>query len=181
MREIFEKIIADPRYESNLNWGEPRSGHPEGTIRDHIAELERNLEALGFSLVDDHYWKLKILIHTHDTFKGEARANVAITDPQSHASLARRFLGQYCQDRDLLNMVQHHDEGHALWRQFREKGSYNQERFHRLLSSIQDWNLFLWFCIIDGCTAGKETEPLRWFIDEVNRHIHTDVTADSIL
>jgi hypothetical protein len=181
MHDILDKIIADPRYQSNLDWGEPRSGHPEDSVRAHIDELERNLEALSARFSYDDYWKLKILIHTHDTFKREAAANAAIVDPQSHASLARHFLEQYCNDQDLLNMVQYHDEGHALWRQFLEKGEYNQERFQRLLSSIQDWNLFLWFCLIDGCTAGKEREPLRWFINEVNRHIHTDITADSIL
>ena len=181
MHDIFIKLIQDPRYLSNLDWGEPRSGHPEGSIRAHIAELEGNLDSLRHQFRDDQYWKLKVLINTHDTFKGEAKAGVAITDPLSHASLAQQFLERYCDDQDLLNMAQFHDEGHALWRQFVEKGKYSQERFGRLLSTIRDWNLFLWFCIIDGSTEGKEREGLRWFINEVNQHMVTGVDPDAVL
>jgi hypothetical protein len=72
--------------------------------------IERNLESLRPRLTEDEYWKLKLLVHTHDTFKAEARAGVAITDPQSHASIARDFLSTYCSDGDLLMMVQYHDE-----------------------------------------------------------------------
>jgi hypothetical protein len=181
MQDIFMKLIQDPRYLSNLDWGERRSGHPEGSIRAHIAELEGNLDSLRHKFRDDEYWKLNILIHTHDTFKGESKPGVAINDPHSHASLARQFLERYCDDQDLLNMLQFHDEGHALWRQFAEKGEYNQERFQRLLATIHDWNLFLWFCVIDGSTEGKQKEGLRWFINEVNRHIATGVDAGSVL
>jgi hypothetical protein len=181
MHDVFAKVIEDPRYLSSLDWGEPRSGHPEGTIRNHIAELERNLDALRNRLSEAEYWKLRVLIHTHDTFKGEAKPGVAITDPRSHASLARCFLERYCDDQDLLNMLQYHDEGHALWRQFAEKGKYNHERFLKLLSSIRDWDLFLWFCIIDGCTEGKDKEGLRWFVNEVNQYVTTNVKADSLL
>ena len=178
MQEIFTKIIADPRYQANLDWGAPRSGHPEGTIRAHIAELEENLEALRPRLSTEAWWKLKILIHVHDTFKPEAVSNIAITDPRSHASLARQFLNEYCQDQDLLNMVQYHDEGHALFQQFSRKGAYSEERLEKLLGLIQDWDLFLMFNIIDGCTRGKDRKPLRWFIAEASRRVSTSVTPD---
>jgi hypothetical protein len=36
-----------------------------------------------------------------------------------------------------------------------------------LLSAIKDWNLFLAFNIIDGCTAGKSRKPLQWLFREV--------------
>jgi len=102
----FEAIIADSRYLANLDWGKPRSGHPEGTVRAHIAEIEPNLDSLRSKLTDEDYWKLKLLIHTHDSFKAESEPGVAITDPKSHASLARAFLATHCDDADLLAMVQ---------------------------------------------------------------------------
>ena len=55
----------------------------------------------------------------------------------------------------------------ALYRQFESKGKYNQERFNVMLTAIGDWNLFLAFNIIDGCTAGKSREPLHWLFREV--------------
>jgi hypothetical protein len=175
-RKAFEAIVADPRYLANLDWGEPRPGHPEGTVRAHVAELEGNLDALRPKLTEEEYWKLKLLIHVHDTFKRESRPGVAITDPRSHASLGRAFLAGYCDDPDLLAMVQYHDEPFALYRQVEGKGKYNQDRFDLLLSVIRDWNLFLAFAIIDGCTAGKSRAPLEWLFREVAGKVDARLT-----
>jgi hypothetical protein len=180
-QKIFEAITADPCYLENLDWGKPRSGHPEGTVRAHIAELEQNLKLLRPKLTDADYWKLKVLIHTHDTFKAESREGVPIADPRSHASLARAFLATYCDDADLLAMVQYHDEPYALYRQFENKGKYNLDRLNALLKAIQDWNLFLAFNIIDGCTEGKSREPLQWFFGEVAGRVESNFTAADVI
>jgi hypothetical protein len=149
-------------------------------VRAHIEELERNLDALVPEISEEQYWKLRILIHVHDTFKAEAKTGVAIRDPRSHASLAREFLTEYCQDPDLLNMVQYHDEGYALW-PARSGRAVNAQRFNNLLDTIRDWELFLLFNIIDGCTAGKDRDCVRWFLDEVNSRRHTSVTSALLL
>ena len=177
----LEAILRDARYQKNLNWGDARPGHPEGTVRAHIEELERNLEALRPRLTDTDYWRLKLLIHTHDTFKGEAEPGSAITDPKSHASLAREFLTHYCADADLLAMVQYHDEPFALWRQVEAKGKYNQQRFADLLKNIKDWNLFLAFNLIDGCTEGKSREPLRWLFQTIAGKVESSFTKKDIV
>jgi len=140
--KIYDAVVSDPRYQHNLDWGDPRPGHSEGTVRAHIVEIERNLEALRQKLSDAEYWKLKILIHTHDSFKREAREGAPITDPESHASLARAFLASLCDDPDLRAMVQYHDEPFALWRQFSAKGKFSEQRLARLLTEIRDWDVF---------------------------------------
>ncbi len=180
-RSAFEAIVADPRYLANLDWGQPRSGHPEGTVRAHIAEIEPNLESLRPKLTDEEYWKLKLLVHTHDSFKAESKPGVAIAHPESHASLARAFLATHCEDADLLAMVQYHDEPFALYRQFDFKGTFSRDRFEALLAAIRDWDLFLAFNIIDGCTAGKSREPLRWFFREVAGKVESRFSADDIV
>jgi hypothetical protein len=180
-RKAFEAATTDSYYLGNLDWGEARPGHPEGTVRAHIAEIEPNLETLRSKLTDEDYWKLKLLIHTHDSFKGEAQPGVPITDPKSHASLARAFLATHCDDADLLAMVQYHDEPFALYRQFESKGKYNQDRFSALLKAIHDWNLFLAFNIIDGCTAGKSREPLHWLFREVAGKVESQITEEDII
>ena len=174
MRRAVEQIMADPSYLKNIEYGEPRSGHPEGQVKSHIAELEGNLGILaahGISCTD--YWKLKFLIHVHDTFKAEAKPDVPILHPQSHASLARAFAAQFTEDTDLLSMIQFHDENYYLWKEKMRTGTYDSERFQVLLNTICNWDLFLMFIIIDGCTAGKEREKLEWFIREVKRHKQT--------
>ncbi len=180
-RQVFESMTAAPCYLANLDWGEARPGHPEGTVRAHIAELEQNLEQLRHRVNEVDYWKLKILIHTHDSFKAESQPGVAITHPKSHASLARAFLEAYCCDPDLQAMVQFHDEPFALYRQIQFKGDYNQDRFKALLQAIQDWNLFLAFNIIDGCTEGKTREPLRWLFEVVGHRVQSQFTAQDII
>ena len=70
MKQIVERVMADPRYQENIEYGEPRSGHPEGKVKYHIAELEENLEKMASRGISEvQYWKLKFLIHVHDTFK----------------------------------------------------------------------------------------------------------------
>lgn len=178
---LFQTVTADQRYQRNLDWGAARKGHPEGTIRAHIEELERNLESLRPKLSDSDGWKLKVLIHIHDVFKADAEPGVPILNPNSHSSLAKAFLASYSDDADLLAMVQFHDEPFALWRQVASRGVCNQQRLTALLNQIQDWNLFLAFNIIDGCTQGKSREPLRWWFQELDGKVTSSFTAADIL
>ncbi len=182
MKEIVSQIIADPRYQKNIEYGEPRSGHPEGKVKYHIAELEENLEKLASrGISEQQYWKLKFLIHVHDTFKAEAIPDSPILSPESHASLARKFASEFIDDTDLLNMIQFHDENFALWKQFAATGSYDPQRFKNLLEAIRDWDLFLMFTIIDGSTEGKDPTKTGWFINEVRKYKRTVVDESWLL
>jgi hypothetical protein len=183
MRSIVQQIIAHARYHANIEYGEPRPGHPEGKVKYHIAALEANLEALAQrrSISANNYAKLRFLIHVHDTFKAEAEHDVPIVHPRSHASLARAFAAEYTDDADLLAMIQFHDENYALWQQYARTGAYSQERFQALLQAIQDWDLFLMFTIIDGSTPGKDREKLGWFINEVRKYKTTVVDETWVL
>jgi hypothetical protein len=179
-QRIFADLTHDQRYLDNLNWGQPRSGHPEGTVRAHIEELEQNLSRFRARISDDEYWKLRILIHVHDSFKAGAQSGVAIADPRSHASLARAFLAEHCQDQDLLAMVQFHDEPYALWKKQKHQSSTDAARLEALLAAIRDWNLFTAFLLIDGCTAGKDRGPLQWFLGEIKSRVKSSFSAEDI-
>jgi len=182
MKAILQQIINDARYLKNIEYGKPRPGHPEGKVKYHIVEMEENLEVLkrrGIS--EEQYWKLKFLIHVHDTFKADAVPDSAIMDPDSHSSLARKFASEFTNDGDLLNMIQYHDVNFALWKQFSRTGSYDFERFSTLLTTIMDWDLFLMFLILDGSTKGKDPTRTMWFIDEVRKHKKTIVDESWLL
>jgi len=182
MREIVERILADSRYLNNIEYGEPRSGHPEGKVKFHVAELEMNLEKLSSRGVSkEQYWKLKFLIHVHDTFKAEAIPDSPILHPNCHASLARNFAAEFTDDSDLLNMIQFHDVNFALWKQFAVTGSYDLERFSALMETIIDWVLFLMFIIIDGGMQGKDPEETGWFINEVRKYKKTRIDESWLL
>lgn len=182
MKAIVQQIINDPRYLKNIKYGQPRPGHPEGKVKFHIAELEENLEVLrSRGITEEQYWKLKFLIHVHDTFKAEAFPNLPVLHPNSHASLARKFATEFTADTDLLNMIQYHDVNYALWQQLSNRGSYDLSRFSALLETIIDWDLFLMFLILDGTTKGKDPERLRWFITEVRKQKQTFVDETWLL
>lgn len=164
---LFLKVKAALEGTVNLDYGKPRRGHPEATIRAHIQALEGNLERMDLDKSEEDYWILKILIWVHDSFKEQAKRGVAIVDPGSHASLAREFLAQFTDCNDVLKMVQYHDEPFGIYRKFQFKGRYNEERAQRLIDTIDDWSLFIRFQIIDTCTAGKSREPLHWMFKEM--------------
>lgn len=178
MDQLLEMIVGDPDYQANLDWGHPRPGHPEGTVRAHIRDLEANLHLLRDRLSSDAPPKLRVLIHVHDSFKAQARRGVPIVHEQSHASLARAFLERFCADQDLLAMVQYHDEGYALWKAQRRHGRADEPRLRSLLGRIQDWNLFLALCVLDGCTGSKDRTSLRWFLNGVGQRIPVRVTPE---
>jgi hypothetical protein len=169
-KEIYQKIVASPRYLANIEYGQPRRGHAEGTVRAHIAELDKNLETLKLTRGLDFstYWKLKLLIHVHDSFKAESKRDAPIMDPQSHASLARQFLSEHTSDSDLLNIVQYHDVGYAVYRKYKDTGRLNESRLEEALGKIKDVDLFLLFAIIDACTASKGREMISWLVAYVN-------------
>ena len=179
--EVFKAIKADERIQRNLQWGEPRFGHPEGSVDAHVADVDRNIEALRPKLIGDEYWKLRVLARTHDAFKAEAAEGAWIRDPDSHASLARKFLAGFCRDDDLLQIVQFHDEPYSLWRQQQKRGHFDHERFEALIHLIRDWNVFLAFCIADGSTEGKSREPLHWLFNQAAGRVVTRFTKDDIL
>lgn len=201
LADIYTSIVADARYRANLDWGQRRKGHPEATIRAHIEELTHNLFALRPQLSAEEYVKLTILIHVHDTFKPDSHARrsgrhaPAITDPDSHASLARAFLAEFTDDWPMLATVQFHDEPFALWRKTqrseRPEGTNVAIRLGKLIDAIPDWDLFVAFLIIDGTTAGKSeaareaglstvTDSREWFLHELAGRVTTRWTVETV-
>ena len=79
---IFEAITADPRYLANLDWGEPRPGHPEGTVRDvqHAAwsqpEARAYLTELVSELLDQPHGYLLPFDHLVNAFTGKSPGRI---------------------------------------------------------------------------------------------------------
>jgi hypothetical protein len=163
-REVLQRIQADPLYLSNLSWGRPRSGHPEGTLQAHIEQLEANLERIAPELVFPEIDQLRILVHVHDICKPQAATGVLSSDPGNHGYMAREFLQQYCEDRVLLAITQHHDDGYMLYNYCRGDKDLS-ERLLALFEAVIEPELFLLFACVDGCTEGKFARPLTWFLD----------------
>ena len=170
--KVISQVTTDPRYLRNVGFGEPRPGHPEGSVREHIAQLKINLAKISDRLSETARLKLLFMIHVHDTFKLEAEDEPEgePDDPNRHSKIAFEFARDFVHDTDLLSMILYHDENWALWKQLQSRGYYDNSRFKRVLNSIEDWDLFLVFMIIDGATPGKDHDKLRWFLREIGKH-----------
>jgi hypothetical protein len=129
--------------------------------------LERLSSAHDIS--EQHYWKLKFLIHVHDAFKVEAAPG------HSHESLAREYASALMDDPDLLNIIEYHDLNFDLWKQFSRTGTFQEDQLRDKLGSIGDVDLLLMFTIIYGSTKGKDLDKLGWFICEVRKYRKTTV------
>ena len=97
---ILQRVAADPAYTAGIEWGSARLGHPEGKIKNHIVQLERNLEKIADLISPAEADKLRLLVHTHDTFKSQGGEDIPVSDSKSHAGLAAEFLTKYSADAD---------------------------------------------------------------------------------
>ena len=165
-REALDRLRALPLYQENLLWGTPRRGHPEGSLANHINELEANLETIAELLLPDEEDKLRLLIHVHDICKPDAWVGVDSDHPNNHALLARRLLEKVCPDPVLLAITQFHDDGYILYQYYRRSGDL-RGRLTGVLQAVQQVDLFLLFFLIDSCTAGKLSEPVDWVLATV--------------
>lgn len=158
--------MLHPVYQENLDWGRPRIGHPEGSLRNHIEDLEANLERIRDQLVDPEPDQLRLLIHVHDICKPDAWTGVASDHPRNHAFLARQLLAEFCSEPALLAITQFHDDGYFLYNYFRWS---SEERMRQILVEVQDPELFVIFNLVDNCLAGKRKEPIQWFLRKVSQ------------
>ncbi len=169
VQEIAAKVKSDPRYVKGVEWGRARIGHPEGTVAQHIVQLEKNLAAIA-SFIPPHYVEpLSLLIHVHDTFKYISGEKVFIESSKSHASLAANFLSEFTSDPDIIAVAKHHDTPFACWCDYAYRGMDPEARLSRALDSISKADFFALFLLLDGLTEGKHTAPIRWTLSKIEK------------
>ena len=45
--DVERAIIADSAWLEGASWGDPRPGHPEGTVASHVADVLRNIDRVA--------------------------------------------------------------------------------------------------------------------------------------
>lgn len=165
--ETEAKLAADPLLLAGLAWGEPRHGHPEGTVGAHVRDILEQIERDGER--DARRLELRFIALVHDSLKYRVRQDVPKTGENHHATRARRLAEHYTDDEAALAVIELHDRPYALWRRLRRTGHLDQAEFSRMLERVGDLELFARFVELDSSTAGKNPEPLRWFRAELAR------------
>lgn len=162
---LEERIAADPAIREGLAWGEPREGHPEGSVGAHVADLLRTIDAWGER--GTRREELRFLALVHDALKCAVCGWRPKIGENHHGMRARRLAERYVSDERLLATLELHDRPYALWRRARRTGRTPDRGLDRLAARIPDRDLFLRFVELDGSTEGKRPEPIDWIRNEL--------------
>ncbi len=158
-------VLADPVLQEGLAWGKPRSGHPEGIVGAHVADLLETIDRWGET--GRRREDLRFVAIVHDALKFKVQKWRPRTGENHHAMRARRFAERYTDDERLLATIEHHDGPYNLWRKVARRGRMDDHAFNQMVDRIPDIDLFLRFVELDGSTEGKTHEPIRWLKSEL--------------
>lgn len=165
--DLERRLVADPVLREGWSWGRPRSGHPEGRVGAHVADLLQTLDEWGET--GTRREELRFLALVHDSLKFEVKDWLPRSGENDHAVRARRLAERYTDDERLLAMLEEHDRPYRMWRRRRRSGRLDEAAFEAMLERVRDPELFLRFVELDGSTDGKNPEPVNWFRDELRR------------
>jgi hypothetical protein len=165
--EIEQRIVEDPVILRGLAWGEPRHGHPEGSVGRHVADLLERIDVWGEQ--DSRRSELRLIALLHDALKYKVVEWLPHTGLNHHAVRARKVAERYLVDERLLATIELHDKPYGLWRRMHRTGELDRRSFEAMLARIPDQALFLRFVELDGSTEGKKSEPIEWFRAELER------------
>jgi hypothetical protein len=149
------------------SWGRPRSGHPEGSVGAHVADLLRTIDEWGEQ--DGRRSDLRIIALLHDALKSRVNHSLPRTGENHHAMRARRFAERYLDDERILAVVELHDRPYGIWRKLQRTGEVDEQRWNDMIERIPDLDLFRRFVELDASTEGKDPAPLEWFRAELSR------------
>ena len=163
--ELELRIISDPDWIKGANWGEPRSGHPEGKVIAHIEEVLGNI----FDENVSNRGRLRLIALVHDTFKYKVDRSKSKTGENHHAMIARRFAEKFISDASTLLVIETHDEAYNAWRAFNE-GHEDRgiERAQLLLDRLIEADavdLYDSFYEADNNTGDKTQDPFVWWME----------------
>ncbi len=162
---LEKTLLSVPAFREGLLWGEPRFGHPEGTVAIHVKEVLDNISLIpNLSVVDRGHLRLIALVH--DTFKYKEDRSRPRDWSKHHGLLARRFLEVYTSETLVLDVVETHDDAYYHWL------SLNRGAAPRSISALMDkvgycLQIYYLFFKCDTQTGDKTQAPLRWFEKQV--------------
>lgn len=162
--DLERAITAHPRWQSGIEWGRPRHGHPEGSVKLHVVAVLSNIDRM---FGDDRLRAdLRLIALLHDSFKAEVDYGVSRTGENHHGVRARRFAESYIADENVLAVVELHDEAFNAWQCGNRDGRWEvaDARARALLARIGPArDLYLKFYRCDNETEGKDPACFEWF------------------
>lgn len=168
--DLEHRIAEDPAWQQGVVWGEPRTGHLEGPIMYHIADILANIDRQNPP--PDIRRELRLIALIHDTFKYRVNEQKPKIGTNHHAYIARLFAEKYIHDPVLLNIIELHDEAYNSWRlgNYKNRWEHAEERIDNLLKRLgPSLPLYVRFFLADSQTASKDKRPVEWFLNLLRR------------
>lgn len=163
--ELEKRIISDPTFIKGALYGKERPGHPEGKVVYHIKDVLKN--------IDEHYeddeqrTKLRLIALFHDTCKFQVDYDQRRVGENHHGYLARKFAEKYITDKDILMIIEHHDDAYNIWKRSNKRNEWEKgERdLLRLVDKMNDPDLYSTFYLCDNSTGTKKNDDYDWFLE----------------
>lgn len=161
--DLERAVCADPEWLRGASWGIPRPGHPEGSVAAHVAEVLANVDRVAGNPRERE--RLRFVALLHDACKHLVDESRPRAGDNHHALLARRLAERFTDDRELLEIIELHDEACNAWRAFHHgRAGRGEERARALVERLGPaLPLYLRFFRADNGVPGKSPEPLDWF------------------
>lgn len=166
--ELEKRLLEHPAFMEGLFWGKPRRGHPEGEVYKHVREVLNNIDQLDLTKRERE--KLRLIAYVHDTFKYIEDKSQPRDWSKHHAVHARRFLSDFVQDKDVLDIIEWHDEVFHCWnwvficKEIEIGEKKLQDLINRLNGNLK---LYYLFFKCDTLTGNKILSPLWWFEEKI--------------
>ncbi len=131
----------------------------------HIVEVLANVDRVSLGPADRE--RLRLIALVHDAFKHQVDRARPRTGENHHGMLARRFAERYIRDREVLEVIELHDEAYNAWALGRRRGNWEraEARAVRLLDRLgESVRLYERFYRADNETGSKDRAPWDWFV-----------------
>lgn len=161
---LERSLASDPELRRGWEWGHPRSGHPEGAVGNHVAEM---LAAIAPD--DPRRAELRLLTLLHDTFKYRVCDGMPWSPDNDHAELARRFAQHHGCPLTIAATLALHDAPYWVW----HRRGGDPALLAEILAQAPDRDLLERFIELDASTAGKDPGFLEWFTATATRRCST--------
>jgi putative nucleotidyltransferase with HDIG domain len=118
--ELVDRIRRSQQWLRAADWGEPRPGHPEGTIGRHVRE-----QVLPF--IEHHYrdlpdyWSLVALAYLHDIGKPAVDFRDGRVHGATHSALSAQIAEQLDVPDRIVRVIVRNDRAYSHWRKLLDK------------------------------------------------------------
>jgi hypothetical protein len=166
--ELERRIALEPRWQLGLDWGRPRPGHPEGSIRSHIRAVLANVDA--FFPDSPLRPRLRLITLVHDTFKHEVDPDKSRSGENHHGMIARRFAEPLIDDPAVLDVIELHDEAYNAWQKGARDKRWDRavQRAAALFERLGPTRaLYVAFYRCDNAVVGKSADCYDWFQQQI--------------